>query len=101
MSASTVASIAAVLAIASFVAFVAFGLISALRRDRTGAPPAIDTTDLRLQSGVTDIVKLIEAVAKLAESLGKFADSLAKAGPAISALLASLIFLSIAAALAA
>src|SRR6202000_2109078 len=96
MSHSTIASIAAYLSVFSFVAFIVFGLIASLNIRTTRAAHIPDTRDLTLQSGLTDIVKLIEAIAKLAESLGKFADSLAKAGPAISALIASMVFLSLA-----
>jgi hypothetical protein len=81
------------LSIASFVSFVVFAALPYFQRPRETTTP---TKDVQLQSGVTDIAKLIEAIAKLAESLGKFADSLAKAGPAISALVAALIFMALA-----
>jgi hypothetical protein len=81
------------LSIASFVSFLVFATLSYFQKpSKTNSQPK----DVQLQAGVSDITKLVEAVAKLAESFGKFAGSLAKAGPAISALVASLIFMAIA-----
>ncbi len=75
---------------ASFVAFVVFASLG-LRR-----PPPQPRAALAMGPGLPDLVQLAEALARLAESLGKFAESLAKAGPAISALVASIIFMVIA-----
>ena len=44
---------------------------------------------MKLQAGVADVAKLIEAMAKLTESL-------TKAGPAIASLVASIIFMILA-----
>jgi len=44
---------------------------------------------MKLQAGIADVAKLVEAMAKLT-------DSLTKAGPAIAALVASIIFMILA-----
>ena len=77
---------------ASFVAFVLFAFLG-LRGPRPQPRAALAAQP---QAGLPDLVQLAEALARLAESLGKFAESLAKAGPAISALVASIVFMLIA-----
>lgn len=91
----TVTNVALGLAIASFLAFVVFGLILIFRKPaQSGTTPK--TVDMTKFSGVEDVAKLIEAIGKLIDGLSKFADALTKAGPAISALVASIIFVAIA-----
>jgi len=92
MTLSHVAFISAILSVLSFVAFIVFAALS-FRKLHASKPSIVD---LQLQSGISEITQLIQAIAKLAESLGKFAESLAKAGPAIAALISSLIFMAIA-----
>ena len=74
---------------ASFVLFV----VLSLRR----SPPAMahqgGTATVELQAGLSDVAKLAEALGKLAEGFAKWTEALAKAGPAISSLVASLVFL--------
>lgn len=85
----TVAEVALGLSVASFLAFVVFGAMS-LRRRGSGVQP------LAPAPGVDDVTRLIEALGKLVETMAKLTDSLAKAGPAIAALVASMIFLFVA-----
>ena len=77
---------------ASFVAFVVFAFLG-LRRSPAQPRAALA---MQPQAGVQDFIQLAEALARLAENLGKFAESLAKAGPAVSALVASIVFMLIA-----
>jgi hypothetical protein len=86
----TVAWVALVLSIASFLAFVLFGALT-LKKSGSGVQPLAPAP-----GGVDDITRLIEALGKLAESMAKLTDSLAKAGPAIAALVASMVFLFVA-----
>ena len=86
--------VALVLSVCSFVAFVVFAALGFRKRSapivQVGLAPGQQPANL------SDITKLVEALAKLADSFAKFTDSLAKAGPAIAALVASMVFLFVA-----
>ena len=91
----TVTWVSVGLSVASFLVFVILAALGLrLREQQVTAKPA--AADVLLQAGPSDIARTAEALAKLAEGLGKFAESLAKAGPAIAALVASIVFLSLA-----
>jgi hypothetical protein len=82
----TVASVSLVLSVLSFLFFVILTILS-LRKPKPAAAPA--PADMKLQAGIADVAKLVEAMAKLT-------DSLTKAGPAIASLVASIIFMILA-----
>jgi len=81
----TVASVSLDLSVLSFLFFIILTILS-LRKPK---PPTAPAPDMKLQAGVADVAKLIEAMAKLTESL-------TKAGPAIASLVASIIFMILA-----
>jgi len=70
----------------SFASFLLFVYLSARRAP---ALPVAGAGNVAQHAGLSDVVKVAEAVAKLA-------DSFAKAGPALSALVASIVFLLLA-----
>jgi hypothetical protein len=83
----TVASVSLDLSVLSFLFFVILTVLS-LRKPKTPVGAKVDA-DLKLQAGLGDIAKLVEALAKLT-------DSLTKAGPAIASLVASIVFMVLA-----
>jgi hypothetical protein len=84
----TITMLSELLAAASFLAFVVFGFIGF--RTKREVPKGSET---ELQAADSAVV---EAVGKLVESFAKLGESFAKAGPAISALVASIIYMLIA-----
>jgi hypothetical protein len=84
----TITALSQLLAAASFLAFVVFGFIGFRPRREL---PKSSTTQLQAAESA-----VIEAVGKLTENFAKLAESFAKAGPAISALVASIIYMLIA-----
>src|SRR5438105_4898865 len=90
MDLAVVAWIAVVLAALSFLVFVRLSIIEVLLKfeKQSVVPPAAKA--LAEGAPAIDPSKILEAAAKLAEAM-------AKAGPALSALIASIVFLSIAA----
>ena len=80
-----VSSVSLDLSVLSFLFFVVLTVLS-LKKVKPQAQPG---TDMKLQAGLGDITKLVEALAKLT-------DSLTKAGPAIASLVASIIFMLLA-----
>ncbi len=75
------------LCVLSFGLFVYFSF--ALRVKSTAPPKTGLGSTAEVQSGLSDMAKLVEALAKLA-------DSFAKAGPAVMSLVASILFLLVA-----
>ena len=88
MAAQAVTWISIVLCVVSFGLFVYFSF--ALRPKPTIPPKTGLGGATELQSGLSDMAKLVDALAKLA-------DSFAKAGPSVMSLVASILFLRIAA----
>src|SRR5215469_2389311 len=87
MAAQILTWMSMVLCVLSFAMFVYFSF--ALQK-KSVAPPVGLGREAQLQSGLSDIAKLVEALSKLA-------DSFARAGPAVMSLVASILFLLVAA----
>jgi hypothetical protein len=73
----------------SGIAFLVFVILSIRSAGRKTGTPDAGQNDGRRDGTISDITKLTEAVAKMAESF-------TKAGPALSALVASILYLLIA-----
>jgi hypothetical protein len=73
----------------SIMAFMTSIYLLVRKAPSDAPPPPQGAGNVQLQAGISDVTKLVEAIAKLT-------DSFAKAGPAVMAMIGAIVFLLIA-----